>query len=220
MNSPIGKLLAKKCQEQLRSIIEQENSEEDSKRPTDIFFVASCCDWMPIKMKSKRRLALEKVPMNEPAPANILSFDNQSVSFANFVAPGHHYFYFVEGSERVFLSPNYPIVRFKHSNVFLNRLTVKKRPIMLTKFAQKRGKKDEEIFTLPYSIFNRWEKEEEPGRTPLLKKMFEFDMRYAKLERLLKNDVSNVEAIKKKVWKHYEQLKDIYLFEIGRNGKS
>ena len=73
---------------------------------------------------------------------------------------------------------------------------------------------------LNYSVFNRWEKEEEPQRMPLLKKMFEFDMRHAKIERLLKNDESGIEAIKKKVWKHYEQLKDIFLFEIGRNGKA
>ena len=105
------------------------------RRPNDIFFVASCCDWMPVKMKSKRRLALEKLPMDAPAPFNILSLDNQSVSYANFVQPGHHYFYFVEGAERVFLSPNYPIVRFKNSNVFLNRLTVKARLVAQTKFA-------------------------------------------------------------------------------------
>jgi len=86
-------------------------------------------------MKSKRRLALEKLNMQEAPPPNILNLDNQSVSYANFVQPGYHYFYFVEGAERVFLSPKYPIVRFKNSNVFLNRMTVKARQDTQTKFA-------------------------------------------------------------------------------------
>ena len=87
MGTVMSNALAKKCQQQLKIIVKKENDEEDLRRPNDIFFVASCCDWMPVKMKSKRRLALEKLPMDAPAPFNILSLDNQSVSYANFVQP-------------------------------------------------------------------------------------------------------------------------------------
>jgi hypothetical protein len=50
---------------------------------------------MPVKMKTKRRLALEKIPIDEEAPASILSINNKSKMYANYVAPGNHYFYFV-----------------------------------------------------------------------------------------------------------------------------
>jgi hypothetical protein len=80
---------------------------------------------MPTKMKTKRTLALEKIPMLEKAPHTILNIDNTTVLYANFVAPGNHYFYFVQGSERCFISPRYPVVRFKNTNVFMNRITIK-----------------------------------------------------------------------------------------------
>jgi len=45
-------------------------------------------------------------------------------------------------------------------------------------------------------------------------------MGYAKMDKLLKNDEAGVESIKAKIWTHFEQIKDIYLFEIGRNGRA
>ena len=80
---------------------------------------------MAVKMKTKRNLAIEKVPMGEPAQATILKIDNAALVYVNMAAPGFHYFYFIRGSDRVFLSPNYPIVRFKDTNVFVNRINVR-----------------------------------------------------------------------------------------------
>lgn len=124
----------------------------------DVYFVGSCNDWMPTKMKSKRRLALEKIPMGENAPASILNIDNITIMYANMVAPGHHYFYFVQGSERVFLSPSYQIVRFKDSNVFVNRITVShKKHVFDSVFVLKDGAEDEELFLIDHSVFAKYE---------------------------------------------------------------
>jgi hypothetical protein len=91
----------------------------------DVFLISSAYDWLPMKMKTKRRLTLEKVNMGDTAPPTILNVDNTTLVYANFVAPGHHYFYFVQGRERVFLNPRYPIFRFKDTNVFLNRVMIR-----------------------------------------------------------------------------------------------
>ena len=48
-------------------------------------------------LESARRLAIEKIALGQPAPAAVLTADNVRFSYANFVAPGNHYFYFVEG---------------------------------------------------------------------------------------------------------------------------
>jgi len=79
---------------------------------------------MPIKMKTLRILSIEKLHMQEEASPMILTLDNSSVVYSNYVAPGNHYFYFVKGKERCFLSPNYQIVRFKETNVFLNVIRI------------------------------------------------------------------------------------------------
>ena len=39
-----------------------------NEKAKEVYFVSNFTDWMPIKMKTKRHLALEKIPMNEPAP--------------------------------------------------------------------------------------------------------------------------------------------------------
>jgi hypothetical protein len=46
-------------------------------------------------MKTKRHLNLEKLAMVTPAPPTILKHDNVTLTFAAFVTPGPHYFYFV-----------------------------------------------------------------------------------------------------------------------------
>jgi len=43
------------------------------------------------------------------------------------VPEGKHYFYFIFDRKHIFLSPNYDIVRFKGTNVFLNAINVKPR---------------------------------------------------------------------------------------------
>lgn len=137
--------------------------EEPSDPAGDIFLMASCNDWLPIKMKTKRLLALEKVGFYENAPPTILNNDNVTLLFANYVAPGPHYFYFVQGVKRVFLSPNYPTVRFKGTHVFTNRVVVKPKVHEFESvFTLKDAVGDEEVFLIDHSVFARYECEQMP----------------------------------------------------------
>lgn len=80
-------------------------------------------------MKTLRTLNLEKFPLNEDdaVPKHVFLLDNTVVLYANMVPPGTHYFYFVKDRGSIFLSPKYDVIRFKNTNVFLNRIIVKRR---------------------------------------------------------------------------------------------
>lgn len=66
------------------------------------------------------------LPVQE-LPNSLFSLDNVYDLYAEMVPPGHHYFYFVHDKGQIFLSPKFEVVRFKSTNIFLNRITVKKR---------------------------------------------------------------------------------------------
>jgi hypothetical protein len=57
-------------------------------RDKNIYFIASCCDWLPILMKTRRVLQIEKLAMDEPVPPTILNYDDIALMYANFVPPG------------------------------------------------------------------------------------------------------------------------------------
>ena len=136
----------------------EENKDEDAAGP--VYFVSSCNDWTPVKMKTKRVLHLEKLPMTEPAPPHMLEYDNMTLTYSNFVSPGAHYFYFMQGRNRVFLSPNYPVVKFKATSVVLNRVVVKPKVHEFESvFTLKEGVEDEELFLLDHSVFAKYEME-------------------------------------------------------------
>jgi hypothetical protein len=165
------------------------NAEKEAVNSEPIYFVSSCNDWLPVMMKTKRVLNLEKIQMAEAAPPSILQFDNINLTYANFVAPGPHYFYFVQGKNRVFLSPNYPTVRFKETNVFLNRVVIKpKIHEFESVFTLKEGLEDEELFLIDHSVFAKYEVEQMPQRTRLLRKCFDTDISFGKLSRVCKNN--------------------------------
>ena len=46
------------------------------------------------------------------------------MQFSNFMPPGRHFFYFIYDRKFIFVSPNYDIVRYKGTKVFLNQITV------------------------------------------------------------------------------------------------
>lgn len=73
-------------------------------------------------MKTKRELVFEKLNPDEPIPKATFVLDNIVQLYSNYVAPGTHFFYFVKQNGTIFLSPKYDIVRFKTTNVFLNRM--------------------------------------------------------------------------------------------------
>ena len=80
----------------------------------ELYVFASFNDWTPMRMKTKRTLALEKWGLQEEdIPRNIFLYDNKFSIYANMIPPGNHYFYMYQEKGSVFLSPNYDIVRFK-----------------------------------------------------------------------------------------------------------
>ena len=87
-----------------------------------VYLIASFNDWMPIKMKTKRELVFEKLNPDEPIPKATFVLDNIVQLYSNYDAPGTHFFYFVKQNGTIFLSPKYDVVRFKTTNIFLNRI--------------------------------------------------------------------------------------------------
>lgn len=90
-----------------------------------IFIVGSFNDWMPTPLKTQRELTFEKINPEDPIPKQVFVMDNIIQLYANFMTPGRHYFYFVKSENTIVLSPNYEIIRFKTTNVFLNSVIVK-----------------------------------------------------------------------------------------------
>lgn len=80
--------------------------------------------------------------------------DNALQMCAGMVPPGQHFFYFVRNKGTIFLSPSHEIVRFKTTNVFLNRIHVKKRLDDIETVHQARdGEEDEAVFMKDRSVF-------------------------------------------------------------------
>ena len=70
-------------------------------------------------------MTFEKINPEDPIPKQVFVMDNIIQLYANFMTPGRHYFYFVKSENTIVLSPNYEIIRFKTTNVFLNSVIVK-----------------------------------------------------------------------------------------------
>ncbi len=45
----------------------------------------------------------------------------------------------------------------------------------------------------------------------MVRKMFECDMQYSKIHRIIKNNEAELNAIKEVIWSHYRNLKTIYM---------
>ena len=97
-------------------------------REKELYVVCSFNDWMPMRMKTNRTLNLEKYPVyDEEIPKDLWQLDNTVATYANMVPPGQHFFYLCEEKGNIFLSPRYEVVRFKKTNIYLNRIIVKNR---------------------------------------------------------------------------------------------
>ena len=113
-----------------------------------------------MRMKTLRRLTLERFPMDtEEAniPKATFHLDNTVLLHAKMVPPGFHYFYFVREKGTIFLSPNYEVVRFKSTNIFLNRIYIFKRlEDIETVHMAKAGDEIEEVFMKDRSVFKEY----------------------------------------------------------------
>lgn len=56
------------------------------------------------------------------------------------------------------------------------------------------------------SVFKTWKEESEDT----LLKMFECDMKYSKIHRVLKNNEEDIAQVKEELWKNYKVLKNVY----------
>jgi hypothetical protein len=65
-------------------------------------------------------------------------------------------------------------------------------------------------------VFAKYEVEQYPRRTRLIANAFDADWNYTKLSRLTKGDHVEFKRLKSKIYEHYERIKDIWLYEIGR----
>ena len=137
--------------------------------------MASFNDWMPTRMKTLRTLNLERFPMDTPEdeiPKQMLLLDNQVALYAQMVPPGDHYFYFVRDRGHMFLSPNYEVIRFKSTNIFLNRVSVTKRlEDVETVHVAKDGEEEEPVFMKDRSVFRDYREDTHT----FLRKCFEED---------------------------------------------
>lgn len=65
-----------KIKRQLDLENEKENIMVKTEYTEEVYVVCSAYDWLPVRMKTRRALELEKVPMNDPAPNHIMTVDN------------------------------------------------------------------------------------------------------------------------------------------------
>ena len=123
----------------------------------EIFAVASYNDWMPQRMKTLRALNIEKFALDikeDEVPKKVFTLDNSVFLSSAMVPAGVHYFYFVRDKGQIFLSPNYEVVRFKSTNVFLNRIEVTRRLMDIETVHIARNDDDiEPVFMKERSVF-------------------------------------------------------------------
>ena len=81
-----------------------------------------------MRMKTERALGLEKYEVDdENIPRDIFMLDNKVQIYANMVPPGQHFFYLCFEKGDMFLSPKYEVIKFKTTNIYLNRILIKPR---------------------------------------------------------------------------------------------
>jgi len=141
--------------------------------------------------------------------------DDRVFLCAGMVPPGVHYFYFVRSHGTIFLSPNYEVVRFKTTNVFLNRIEVSKR---LEDFEYvheaKDGEEEEAVFMKDRSVFKDYREDTQS----FLLKCFESDFEFGKIPRTVKKGTDfdqEVAKIKELLFEHYVRIINIFTFYSG-----
>lgn len=131
------------------------------------------------------------------------------------VPPGFHYFYFVRDKGTIFLSPNYEVVRFKSTQIFLNRIYISKRiEADETVHRAKFGDEEEAVFMKERSVFRDYREDTQP----FLRKCFEEDFAFGKIPRCVKKGMeqeAEIEKIKELLFEHYVRLCNIFDFYAG-----
>lgn len=178
----------------------------------DIFIIASFSDWMPVKLKTKRELMFEKINPDEPIPKAVFVLDNKMLLHSDFVTPGKHYFYFVKDETQIVLSPNYEVIRFKTTNVFLNSITVKPNMIEYDQIHAVKGQDEEEpVFLKDKSVFRDFRDDS----INFLNQCFKQDIAYSKIVRAVKGNDEEFKEVTALLQTQFKRLNNIYLYYQG-----
>lgn len=131
------------------------------------------------------------------------------------VPPGDHYFYFVKEKGTIFLSPNYEVIRFKSTNIFLNRVTVTKRhDDVETVHVAKAVEAEEPVFMKDRSVFKDYREDSQE----FLLKCFLEDIQFSKINKTIKKGNAFEEEfgkIKEILFEHYVRIINIFEFYAG-----
>jgi len=191
---------------------------KSTKPQAQLYVCASFNDWIPMRMKTMRTLMLERYPMNYPPeeiPKQVYTLDNTNQLCAQMVPPGVHFFYFTRQKGSIFLSPSYDVVRFKSTNIFLNRIKVSKRlEEIQTVHIAKDGEEDEVVFMKDRSVFRDYREDTEA----FLKKCFDEDYQFGKLGRFInKKGEADAEenAVKDLLFSEYKNICNIFDYYSG-----
>ena len=151
----------------------------------------------------------------EDIPKQVFTLDNVLSMCAGMVPPGQHFFYFVRNKGTIFLSPKHEIVRFKSTNVFLNRVRVYQRlEDIETVHQAKDGEEDEAVFMKDRSVFRDYRDQNEG----FLSKMFDEDIQFGKISRTINKKVdveAEFAAIKETLYSHYVRILNIFDYYSG-----
>ena len=130
-------------------------------------------------------------------------------NYFNFLPSGKHYFYFIKQGKYYCLSERYKIGRFKNTNLFMNEVEVDERRWCITDIQVQRvdSTADEYRFDKARSVFRTFREETEE----LLRKMFEMDIGYSKIHRVIKNNEFQLQTVKAILWQNYARIKNIFL---------
>lgn len=187
-----------------------------------IYVCASFNEWMPIEMQTtaeiKQRKDKHEDTLKEMDPKKLAKLakskkkEENMIQFCNFVPPGRHYFYFMYQNQYLFLSPNYDVVRFKKTNVFLNQVMVHERNEGLKQVTLQRSVYTTEAlkFDKSKSIWKNYQ-EDEPDH---LKKCLDQDLQYGKLFRVAKEDYG---LLQKTLFGDYLVLKNIFMYLAAKS---
>lgn len=171
-----------------------------------------------MRMKTLRTLNIERFALDveeKDIGKKTFLLDNQVAICAQMVPPGFHYFYFVKEKGTIFLSPNYEVVRFKNTQIFLNRVYVSKRlEDVETVHVAKAGVEEEEVFMKDRSVFRDYRDDTQAH----LRKCWEEDFYFSKIPRVVKkgqDHEAEVQAIKDVIFEHYVRIMNIFLYYSG-----
>lgn len=163
-------------------------------------------------------LRLERYSMDYPVdevPEQLFALDDSESVCAAMIPPGQHFFYFVRDQGTIFLSPKFDIVRFKSTNVFLNRVRVEKRlEDIEAVYTAKDGEEDEAVFMKDRSVFKLYREDSQI----FLSQCFEEDIQFSKIIKTIskKADVENEFAdIKDKLFEHYVRIINVFDYYSG-----